>query len=955
MKRIITFFRLFFIGFLLFFQSSICSQPCIGLDANAGPDLFTCDPGMPLQLQGSYSGNAMSWFWTPANFLSDPNALDPIVNAPPGRYTYKLTVEAVSNNNLIVNGNFESGNSGFTHEYNYGSPGGTFGPGWLSVGTNPQAYNSGFSPCGDHTTGSGNQLIVDGSTTPNSKIWCQNLTLVPGRTYLFRFFVQSVFAVSPGVLIGTANNVSFGTVQAAALCDWQEFEACFTATSASVELCIRETTGVGFGNDFAIDDIQLYEKCMDTDEVTVEIVDLKASINILNEPKCASDIFDLNAIGSTTGPLVKYQWRTEGGKIISQNGLTAKGQGGGKYFVKVIYQNGLVYCDKEVELEVDPSDDLEALLDVDGIANCNNDTIILTATALNGSGNFDYQWIPANKVHRGLNTNKAFVTEAGIYKIVIIDKDSKCETEVQQVVVSDTIKPQVQILGDSLVHCKNIKANIFTHPFDSSRYSYFWTLPDSSIIINKDSLQTGAQGLYSLKVIDKANKCSSVINWNIKIDTLQPVIDLGPDLVIDCIQDRLIIKPSNNNPNDSIDYYWTTPSSGKLPKETKLLPKTESIGGWVYLNLVNRNNYCSQTDSLFIDDLRRLPQINAIATDSLNCRNKTISLTLAGNITDSLQFYWSTVNGNIVSGDSTASPIVDQPGWYYLNSVDTSNFCMSTDSVFIIQDTTKPLAVIGPDITFDCKDSIKILDARLSSMGNEYNYFWFSPNGLINAGQGSLILEVASPGSYFLIVNNKTNGCMDTAMINVLANQNTPTASIAMPDTLNCLQTSLTLMGSASSPIGNAIVYQWSAGNNQTISNPNSLQPTINEAGDYFLLVVDQMNGCSTLVKTTVSIDTVKPTAVAGPDLIWNCESDLLQLDGSNSGGLNGLNYSWSTSNGLISSNPNTDKINIRGPGKYILQIMDQRNFCSDIDELDVIPDLTRPVSLISVPDTINC
>lgn len=955
MKRISEFFRLLFIGLIFLHQLSIYSQPCLGLDADAGPDLFTCDPSMPLQLQGSYSGNAMSWFWTPTNFLSDPNALDPTVNAPPGRYTYRLTVEAVSNNNLIVNGNFESGNSGFTHEYNYGTPGGPFSPGWLSVGTNPQAYNSGFSPCGDHTTGSGNQLIVDGSTTPNSKVWCQNVTLVPGRNYLFRFYVQSVFAVSPGVLIGTANNVSFGTVQAAALCDWQEFEACFTATSASVELCIRETTGVSFGNDFAIDDIQLYEKCMDTDDVTVEIVDLKAVMNIPNAPKCASDIFDLNAIGSSTGPLVKYEWRSDGGKIVSQNGLTAKGQGAGKYYLKVIYQNGFVYCDKEVELDVDPSDDLEALLDVDGIANCNNDTIILTATALNGSGNFDFQWIPANKVHRGLNTNKAYVTEAGLYKIVIIDKDSKCETEVQQVVVSDTIKPQVQILGDSVIHCKNTMAELFTQPFDSSRYSYLWTLPDSSIVTNKDSLQTSVQGLYSLRVIDKANKCFSVKNWNVKVDTLQPAIDLGPDLVIDCIQEMLTITPLNNNPNDSIDYFWTTPTSGKLPKETKLIPKTESTGGWVYLNLVNRNNFCSQTDSLFIEDKRQLPQIDATANDSLNCRNNSINLTASGNITDSLQFYWTTLNGNIVSGDSSTSPLVNKPGWYYLNSFDTTNFCKSTDSVYVYQDTTKPMALIGPDITFDCKDSIKILDASLSSMGIEYNYLWSSPNGVINAGQGSLILEVASPGSYTLIVSNKTNGCMDTATINVLANQNTPTASIALPDTLNCLLTSITLNGSASSPAGNTIVYQWSAANNQPISNSNSLQPTINEAGDYFLLVVDQVNGCSTLVRTTVSIDTLKPQAMAGPDLIWNCSSTVLQLDGSNSAGWNGLSYSWSTANGVISSNPNQDKININGPGKYVLQITDQGNFCSDADELDVIPDLTKPLALISIPDTINC
>lgn len=70
----------------------------------------------------------MKYSWTPTTYLSDPNATDPIVNAPPGKYKYTFTVEQVGTTNLIRNGDFEAGNSGFTHEYSYGSPGGTFGP-----------------------------------------------------------------------------------------------------------------------------------------------------------------------------------------------------------------------------------------------------------------------------------------------------------------------------------------------------------------------------------------------------------------------------------------------------------------------------------------------------------------------------------------------------------------------------------------------------------------------------------------------------------------------------------------------------------------------------------------------------------------------------------------------------------------------------------------------------------
>ena len=119
--------------FNLWIAQSIIYSQCLGLKANAGPDQFTCDPTMPIQLMGSFNGTPTKYFWTPTTYLSDPNATDPFVNAPPGKYTYTFNVEAISNTNLIVNGNFESGNTAFTHDYIYSNPGGPFGPGYISV------------------------------------------------------------------------------------------------------------------------------------------------------------------------------------------------------------------------------------------------------------------------------------------------------------------------------------------------------------------------------------------------------------------------------------------------------------------------------------------------------------------------------------------------------------------------------------------------------------------------------------------------------------------------------------------------------------------------------------------------------------------------------------------------------------------------------------------------------
>ena len=148
---------------------------------NAGPDQLLCHPGGSTGLNGFFSGNEISSLeWTPASGLSDPMILNPAASVSQTT-TYTLTIKAPSGNNLVVNGNFEAGNSGFTSNYWYGNPG--LSPGGYSIQPNPLACNPGFSQCGDHTTGSGNMMVIDGSTTPGITFFCQTVPVIPNTEY----------------------------------------------------------------------------------------------------------------------------------------------------------------------------------------------------------------------------------------------------------------------------------------------------------------------------------------------------------------------------------------------------------------------------------------------------------------------------------------------------------------------------------------------------------------------------------------------------------------------------------------------------------------------------------------------------------------------------------------------------------------------------------------------------
>lgn len=943
---------IFTLGICIFFKIQLWSQ-CTGIDANAGPDMFTCDPSNMMMLQGDIQGNYTSFQWTPTLGLSDPNVLDPMVtHKTPGRYTYTLTATGMGNVNLITNGNFESGNSGFSSEYVFGTPGGPFGPNNYGVGLNPPSYNGGFSPCGDHTSGGGMMMIVDGSTTPGRRIWCQTVPTVVGNEYLFELYVQSVYPVAPCQLNVTFNGTNFASGSGGAVCDWIKIEGCFKATSGSTQICISEVSGVGFGNDFAIDDIAMFEKCSDKDEVTVEVVDLKAKITVPFQPKCGSDPFDLYATGSSFGPNVTYEWSTVGGKILSTSGNQAKVRGSGIYKLKVRYKNGFVECEAEAEYEFQAPDEMNGNIVASGIINCRPDTVSLSVLMSSGSGSYRYLWAPAGNILSGQNSESVKVLLAGKYTLTVTDEFSDCNLILDYELIADTLKPTVDIIGDSLLNCKFQNLTLSSTLFDTSQYNLIWTEPDLFQIKDKASITTSKPGLYLLNVIDKSNFCSDTAWINLKQDTMKPVMDLGPDLSIDCVNDSLRIVVFESDSAFNRSFYWSI-AGNNLPIEKTSNPKWLTTSGKVILNLVNEDNGCSTRDSINVTDLRKLPTVDGGLDQIINCKKAVTVITALTNPMDTLFYNWNTNNGRILSGQNTPDITVDKGGWYYIKVINPVNQCENLDSVLVTEDFNKPLADAGPDLLFRCSDTIVTIDGSKSSAGMQMNYFWQTTGGAIVSGQNTPLIRVNSSGLYTLIVLNSDNGCADTSSMNLNPDLNLPIVNISTPDTLNCIKSNIQLSAAARSQSGNMLVLNWTGPSGAQITNPTGLMTGIDKPGIYILKAVDPSNGCEASNSVIVLLDTLKPTVNAGPDLIWNCSTTQLKTNASATG--RNLNYQWSSNNGLIGGSGTTLVIDLLKAGDYTLKVTDLANGCESSDGITVVLDTLKPTILIPVPDTLTC
>ena len=172
--------------------------------------------------------------------------------------------------NLITNGDFESGNTGFLSDYAYVAPplndGSLYPEAVYSVDTDPQNGHSLWTSFGDHTTGTGLMMICNGQDPEGGGpqeaiVWSQDVTVVIGGTYEFSVWIAPSYPEAYPVLEVSINDNVIGTAVAPDGTnpgDWYQFSAQWiSGDDGPVNIDIRDMLSIHTGNDFVIDDISL--------------------------------------------------------------------------------------------------------------------------------------------------------------------------------------------------------------------------------------------------------------------------------------------------------------------------------------------------------------------------------------------------------------------------------------------------------------------------------------------------------------------------------------------------------------------------------------------------------------------------------------------------------------------------------------------------------------------------
>jgi len=425
----------------------------------------------------------------------------------------------------------------------------------------------------------------------------------------------------------------------------------------------------------------------------------------------------------------------------------------------------------------------------------------------------------------------------------------------------------------------------------------------------------------------------------VTFDIVYPIAVAGVNDTITCAD---IVIPLNGIGSSAGSYNWSAIGGNVVSGQTTLTPQVNQAGLYV---LAVTTNGCTSTDTVEIFQDSSLPIVIIGNDTSITCQIDTIQLTGSVSGTN-LVYYWT--GPSIISGDSTFNPIVVGPGVYTLTAIDTVNNCQSASTLNVVDARNLPTVNAGNNANLTCVVTSVNLDGSASATGVQYGYQW--TDGSLTVVSNSITSNVSIPGSYTLTIFDSTNGCFNSDVVVVGIDTIVPSASAGADTTLNCstVISGVPLNGSASS---SGMNYLWSTTTGNIVNGGTSAIALVNAPGTYVITVTNPTNGCFSSDNVVVVIDTLKPIANAGSDMILNCNNPTVNLDGTASS--SGANITFQWTGPFIANGSTTQTPTVNGAGSYTLTVTNSSNMCSATDVVVVMSNFTLPGSFAGFTDTI--
>ncbi|MEO1259391.1 MAG: gliding motility-associated C-terminal domain-containing protein [Bacteroidota bacterium] len=576
-------------------------------------------------------------------------------------------------------------------------------------------------------------------------------------------------------------------------------------------------------------------------------------------------------------------------------------------------------------------------------------TCATTQVALNGSGSssgpgYAYEWSGPGIHAMNINEQNPLVDETGTYVLTVIDTLSgqSCSATDSVEVFENTAEPTADAGADMTLTCAETSVVLDgTGSSAGPALVYLWS--GAGITAANENLPNPAVsegGIYTLTVTDTLNGCFASDHVEVQLDGNLPTADAGPNQIINCNHDAVVLDGSNSSVGAGIEYQWFDPNGMPLGTE---LTQTVSQGGIYSFEVSDTNNGCEITATVEVVTDTELPTADAGVDATLTCDESSVELGGSSSSGAIFSYVWILQN-DTVGTDETL--IATQSGIYTLLIVNNQNGCFASDEVAVSQNADLPTAEAGDDQQLDCGNTAVFLDGSGSSSGTGITYLWTGPN----FSSAEISPQVGVAGIYYLTVVNTNSACEAIDSVEVTADADLPVADAGIDTLLNCYASQILLDGNNSTQ-GAGIEYEWQDEFGNVLGTTLTL--SVDQPAVYTLFVNNTQNGCSSSDGITVGLDDQSPVADAGTDMQFTCTQTTLTLDGTGSTVGTDIVYEW---NGPGISGP-VDQLTATAveAGIYTLSVTNTINGCTAIDEVEVTQNPDVPTAFAENDQHFDC
>ena len=771
---------------------------------DAGNDQSIC-VGESAQLNGS---GALIYHWEPSGTLNNPNIANPIAT-PTTTTTYYLTGLAPGGN-IINNGDFSQGNTGFFTDYTYSSN--LYPEGNYYITNNPRNHHPDFSACYDHTPNPENQMmVVNGAPIANQKIWCQNIAVNPNTDYAFGTWITSVHPNNPAVLQFSINSVLLGSpfTATSTTCNWQQFyEVWNSGANTNAEICIVNQNTIKLGNDFAIDDISFAPLCENIDSVVVTVKPIP-EITINPDTICAGETATLTATSNIPGTTFVWSNGATGATITVSPTTTTS------YSVTGTANNCSASASASVVVNPNPIINITA---TDGQICVGEPT---TITASSNIQNTSFAW------NTGESAASITVSPNATTNYTVTGTTPAGCSNSANISITVNPIPEVNVNATDNEICDEETVTITaTSNINGSTFAWSSGQSTPSITVSPNTTTD-----YTVTVTSPEG-CVGTASTNIIVHP-NPVITVSATDAEICAEEPTTITATSNIPNTS--FAWNT---GESTASITVNPNTTTN----YTVTGTTEKGCSSSANISIT-VHPIPVVNINVTDNEICDGETVTITAQSNINGST-FAWNT-------GQNTASITVSpNTTTNYTVTVTSPEGCVGTASTTIIVNPNPIVTVSATDNEICVGETVTI---TAQSNINGSTFAWSS-------GQSTPSITVSpNTTTNYTVTVTSPEGCVGTASTNIIVNPN-PVITVTATDGEICVGESVTI--TAQSNI-NGSTFAWSSG--QT-TNQIIVSPTVTST---YYLIVTSPEGCVKEENITIIVNpNPTPTIVSSSSAI---------------------------------------------------------------------------------------